>query len=464
MLIFSSCTDEFLETAPSTEVSDKLIYNTTESTRGVLYGVYKYMRSWGSTGNVRMDCAGLHTNLLTFDVMGCDITMPPSTWYWYDYDYWHTSSETVFKTDHLWRFYYSIINNCNNILFYLPDVQGPESEKEAIEQEARTLRAFCYFHLVQLYQHTYVLAKDRPGVPIYLEPATGQEENNPRASVDQVYNLITADLERAVQINSYDRSSKYYINKSVSMGILARVYLTMGEWEKAASMATSARIGYPLMSMEQWGQGFNSNNNPEWIWGIHQTSDQNVGWASTFSVMDFARGDQKHFRINNLLADQYSTTDIRGSLIQPVGEYLGNRKFREPANLNTGDMVLMRTAEMYLIEAEAKARLFLDTQAQDILHELQISRDPNAIRSTLTGSDLIELILLERRKELWGEGFGLFDMLRNQKPLTRGGDHNSLKNLPANSWSFIFQIPRSEIDINKGINSEDQNPLSGVFK
>lgn len=50
------------------------------------------------------------------------------------------------------------------------------------------------------------------------------------------------------------------------------------------------------------------------------------------------------------------------------------------------------------------------------------------------------MILLERRKELWAEGFSLFDLLRNQKSLVREGDHQSLKNFPANSWKFIFRF------------------------
>ena len=154
---------------------------------------------------------------------------------------------------------------------------------------------------------------------------------------------------------------------------------------------------------------------------------------------------------------------MRGTLITPVGSLLGNRKFREPATLNIGHMVLMRSSEMLLIEAEASAKDGDETHAQDLLYELQAKRDPNARKTDRKGNELIELILLERRKELWAEGFSLFDLLRNQKSLVREGDHQSLKNFPANSWKFIFQIPRSELDVNKGILPEDQNPNTGVY-
>ena len=237
----------------------------------------------------------------------------------------------------------------------------------------------------------------------------------------------------------------------------------MGRWHEAAAMAQQARAGYPLMSAEQWTEGFNNMSNPEWIWGIHQTSTENVGWGSTFSILDFERGDQKSFRINDKLVEKYSDTDVRGTLITPVGSLLGNRKFREPATLNIGHMVLMRSSEMLLIEAEASAKDGDETHAQDLLYELQAKRDPNARKTDRKGNELIELILLERRKELWAEGFSLFDLLRNQKSLVREGDHQSLNNFPANSWKFIFQIPRSELDVNKGILPEDHTPNTGVY-
>ena len=461
----NSCSDSFLDTKSSTDLSDKLVFKTTASTRGVLYGIYKYMRSWGCTPYIRMDCCGLHTNLLTYDVMASDITVLQGSWYFYDYDYWHTNSETIFRTDHFWRFYYTIINNCNNILFYVNDAEGTESEKTAIEAEAKALRAFSYFNLIQLYQHNYAIAKNKPGVPLYTKPAEGNAESTPRASVEKVYELITSDLTFAVDRLPASRESKYYINRNVAEGILARVYLTMSLWGDASGMASAAREGYPLMNGTQWQAGFNDLSNPEWIWGIHQTAEQNVGWGSSFSVLDFSRGDQKNFRINNKLVEKYSATDIRGgSMIVPVGNLYGNRKFREPDALNLGQMVLMRSSEMLLIEAEAKARQNEYPDARNLLYELQKTRDPQATKSDLSGNALIEQILLERRKELWAEGFGLFDMLRCQKPLTREGDHTSIKNYPANSWMFIFEIPRSELDVNKGITEDDQNPIDGVYQ
>ena len=121
---------------------------------------------------------------------------------------------------------------------------------------------------------------------------------------------------------------------------------------------------------------------------------------------------------------------------------------------------------MYLIEAEAmvKSSSYTDSDAQDALYMVQLRADPAAVKSTNTGQDLIDEILLEKRKEFWGEGIMFFDMLRNELPLVRDDDHPFILSIPANSWEFIFQIPESEFLINKNMDlATDQNPATGIY-
>jgi hypothetical protein len=129
----------------------------------------------------------------------------------------------------------------------------------------------------------------------------------------------------------------------------------------------------------------------------------------------------------------------------------------------------MRSEEMLLNAAEALARQNKDTEAKELLWQLQDMR--NAQRSDSSGDDLIEDILIERRKELYGEGYALFDILRNQKPLLRTGNHinyGGATTLPARSWRFVFQLPRAEMINNKSLTDGiwpdgDQNPYDGVY-
>lgn len=99
--------------------------------------------------------------------------------------------------------------------------------------------------------------------------------------------------------------------------------------------------------------------------------------------------------------------------------YLGYRKFRIRAD-QTGDIVVMRSAEMYLIAAEALAR---EGQLGEAVKPLNTLRNARGLADyDLTGKtqeQLIGDILLERRRELWGEGFGITDILRTQRAVAR---------------------------------------------
>jgi hypothetical protein len=98
------------------------------------------------------------------------------------------------------------------------------------------------------------------------------------------------------------------------------------------------------------------------------------------------------------------------------------------------------------------------------LFAVQSKRDLSAVASGNTGAALINEILLEKRKEFWGEGIYFLDMLRLGLPLARDPLHMFVLNIPGNSWQFIFQIPESEFLINKSLNAAtDQNPITGLI-
>jgi hypothetical protein len=116
---------------------------------------------------------------------------------------------------------------------------------------------------------------------------------------------------------------------------------------------------------------------------------------------------------------------------------------------------------MMLIEIEAKARLGSESEASSLLLALQQNRDTNAQASGNSGSALIDEILVERRKELYGEmGVEWFDAKRLRKGITRSGNHRvkSAANLLPDDKKFFLKIPQKEIDANllieEAINSD----------
>ena len=122
----------------------------------------------------------------------------------------------------------------------------------------------------------------------------------------------------------------------------------------------------------------------------------------------------------------------------------------------------MRVAEMYLIEAEALARQNKNTEAQDILFLLANNRDSKYVKSTKTGADLVNEILLQRRIELWGEGFRFLDLKRLNAKLDRtGSNHNTalavMMTVEPGDILWQFMIPKAELDANPAM-KDQQNP------
>lgn len=479
LLGLGSCEKDFLETSPSHSISDADVFRTTEGAQTVLNGIYFHLRRLGGGGTTGMGDRGLVSLMIDNDAAAGQEKVVWGGWYTFAYQLWGLQRGDIDANFRRWTFLYRIVNNANLIITNIEAASGPQSEKDMILGQALSLRALAYFYLIRYYQHTYIIAQEMPGVPIYRQPATADVLGNPRGTVQEVYDFILEDLTTAVPLlEHYNRGTrKSAIDQSVARGLLAEVYLTMNKWEEAAQTASLARQGYPIMDATLYAEGFNDLGNPEWMWARPTTADDNMSDYGPFSFWANRTREGFSFEcffLNDVFVSHFEEDDIRyaDGMIQPEwsgsGLYI-SFKFRDKPDL-TGDIVLMRAANMLLIEAEALARQGRDGEAREVLWGLQDMR--NASRTTSSGQDLIDSILLERRKELYGEGHAWFDMLRNQQPMYREGVHKDnmtpvegLEIWPARSWRFIFQIPFSEIRANESLvdgfwPAGDQNPLT----
>ena len=480
MMSAVSC-EGWLTTNPSSSVSDNQVFVSEKGAQAALNGCYNLIAfSYGGGG--RPDTQGWVAQILANDVDGEDIIVNGG-WYGYDYNMWGHQRGDIFKASALWFYYYNIINNVNSIIEYTPKIDGvTESDIAGVMGEAYAMRGWCYFNLIQYFQHTYVLAHERnmPGVPIYTEPTTDQTEGKGRGTIDQTYDQIISDLKEAEKLlDGQTRSAKNHFDKSVVEGLLARVYLVMNDWSKAADYAAKARAGYPLTSAEDWDAGFNSIDTRSWMWGMmvdaEHTLEANGDYGPFAMWTNYITRDGGDFwsfncfYLNDKFAELFSADDIRGKQIwwkEDVGLHCSN-KFYDTPDL-TGDFVFMRSDEMLLIEAEAKSRLGDDEAAAALLNELRGLR--NATLTQTIGSSLLEEIITERRKELYGEGFAWFDLIRLQRGISREGNHSNFGGktpVPARSWRFVYQIPQNEIINNPNIDSAnwpagDQNIFGDV--
>lgn len=117
---------------------------------------------------------------------------------------------------------------------------------------------------------------------------------------------------------------------------------------------------------------------------------------------------------------------------------------------------------MYLIAAEAYVERDQDQLARNILYEFMKARDPEGPKSTKSGQALTEEIWIQRRIELWGEGFRFLDLKRLNQPLNRtvvpnfvSASVSGLMEVPAGDkrWECLF--PRAELDANPNIVQND---------
>lgn len=478
--VMSSCKKDYLTTGPTNQVAQDDIFKTTTNAWVAINGIH---RSLYIQYNSRQDQGGQSKNMVDMDCLGEDLVFPTtgngwfvSTLRWQDH-----RNENAWTPFFNFQFYYSIIDNANMIIANIDNAVGPDADKKAIKGQALAYRAWSYFQMIQLYGKRYdkTTANDGLGLSLILEPTTAKV---PRSTVAEVYAIILKDINDAITnlTSATARTNASHINVNVAKGIKARVALAMQDWTTAAQMASEARTGFNLMSNAQYLQGFNDYNNPEWMWGSHQVQDQTTYFYSFFAYMS-ANFNSTNIRtapkcINSSLYNKISATDIRKSIWDPTGTNTSfpippggarfpymNRKFLSAGGSGSsiGDVPLMRVAEMYLIEAEAKARLGQDGPAASVLYTLAKNRDASYVLSTNTGQALIDEILTQRRVELWGEGFRFYDLKRLNLPLDRtGANHSaavsSILSVPAGDKTWEFLIPRTELNSNPAC---QQNPL-----
>ncbi len=439
---------------------------------GVEDGQYAFMREFSTnfelTGS-RHDDFGQKSIDLGMDLLSNDMVQVQDHWFGNYYGY-RGRTQDFSTTSIIWNFYYTIIRNVNSIIVQIDEDTNVDDLRH-LRARAIALRAHAYFNLIRIYQYSYQGNQSASGIPIY----DGADINVPsRASVQEVYDLIMIDIEWAYNnISGFNRESKEKLNKVVIAGIYSRILLETGtDYSKCAQLASEAKAGGTLMSAAAYlNEGFSLISNSEWIWGADINAESSTIYASFFS---HAASENPGYAgllgiyksIDKRLYDAIPDSDVRkqnfsdGSGGFPM---YANTKFRD-FTFFEGDYVYMRVAEMYLNEAEAMARSGNDLGAASVLFQLVSTRDSAYTLSTNTGQSLIEEILLQRRIELWGEGFAWFDMKRNSVSLERtysNSNHTAfgMFDFSPTDPKFLFQIPEAELNNNEDINAGDQNPL-----
>lgn len=472
-IMLSSCSKDYLQLYPNSSVDGNAVFSSVEGAWGAINGIHRSMYKQYYDAS----CGGvpglyLHTEVLADDIIlstkGRGFHVSPYQWL-------HHNVGTTTLSMFPWRMIYQVISNSNAIINNIDAIVGDVKELNAIKAQALIYRAWGYHQLVQIYGKRYIAGQQNTqlGVPVYTEVVFTAKARN---TVEDVYTQINSDLDNAIiLLDGYSRTNKSHMDQSVAKGLKARVALAQGNWSVAQKFAEEARAGYKFMSTQQQLEGYNDYTNPEYMWGSHVQSDQTLYWYSYYAYMACNFTTTDIICIPKSLYNTISDTDIRKNLWWPTAGNNGpkpaminptlfptnymNSKFLSAGSGDTrGDFPYMRTAEMYLIEAEAYTRLGKNTEARSVLFLLANNRDPKYTKSTKTDAALLEEILLQRRVELWGEGFRWFDLKRMNVPMKReigngkdGGHDLSLcgfEKVEASDNGWEWAIPNQEIESN----------------
>ena len=481
----TSCNDSFLDTEYTQYLDQEAAAEAGDKNPNMfLNGIWSWMVSYSQTNSGAHDDFGYMGSLHATDMMSEDIVMASSHWFNYDYQL-DNHQEAYRRTRCHWLNYYTMIAKANDIIGLYPE--ATTATAKSLLGQAQAIRGLAYLHLIQLYQFASnedgTVNASAPGVPLMLTAADGLTDEEitaltGRNTVGDVMAQIEKDLTNAVvNLEGYQRPGKNYVDASVANGILARYYLLANKWQEAANAASKARQGYTLMPADATGlyDGFVTVNNVEWMWGFSHTTETQTTYASFFSMISniapgYAGIGYAPRLIDARLYSQIPDTDLRkawfngpeGDATQPTAAAqmpYANVKFGHLDDW-TENYMYMRAAEMVLIEAEAYAHMNDGAKAAQVLKELMDARQPGWNKATVTVND----IHLQRRIELWGEGFAYYDLKRLNKGIDRtyeGNNHLAGYDIkvPARDKRWYYQIPLTEIQENDLINEEDQNPL-----
>lgn len=466
VIVIPSCKKMIVVNAPVTSTNAANVYKTDATATAVLTGIYSNMSkanlTSGITGlsllaSLSADELTLHNFTNQSALLKAYYTNALTSLNTGLFDFWNTCYSIIFVSN-------SAIEGLNNSNSLTPLV------KQQLLGEAKFIRGFCYFYLVNLYGD----------VPLAI--TTNYEINRllARSSLLQIYQQIISDLKDAQTLLSdayvsSDRSTVYPVsfserihpNKGAATALLARAYLYSKDYLNAERQATLVIDNTALYDTVSIINGVFNKDSKEAIWQLQpvRTDITNTPDARLF-VLPAAGPNTTSYPVylSDNIVNSFEAGDIRKIKWVnkvTVGTNTYNYAYKYKSNSLgapvTEYLMVLRLGEQYLIRAEARA---LQNDISGAKSDLNVIRSRAGLTAT-TASDkatLLNAILHERQVELFTEwGHRWLDLKRN-------GDVNTVMNIvtpkKGGAWSDNWQwypIPQYELDKNSYLIGH-QNP------
>ncbi|WP_010256590.1 RagB/SusD family nutrient uptake outer membrane protein [Myroides injenensis] len=476
--IFASCSKDFLETSPTQTISksdiDKISEYSPHLGIATLNGLYAYNVKAESGGTTGHDDFGQKGYDVYSDMLSGDMVLNNEIYGWYSgiadlTDMINPSNLTNYRP---WRFYYYMVRGANNVIESFKDNTTPEGQ--VVLAEAKALRAYVYYNLVMLYTAGY--DANEKILPVYETPS---QENMPAKLTQDVFELMISDLSSSLSLFEDNNATgkgniaKGKIDYNVAKGILCYVYAAKGTSDALSEAAKLSKEivdsgVYTVANEAILLGGFNKAvSNPNWMWGATLTTENDldlISWWGQIDVFTYSYasvGDSKG--MNKELYEAIKPDDVRKKQFEvsfspnnfgsntylPVNKfYSATGKVLQGQRIIESDYIYMRIEEMYLLNAEANARLGQEAEAKQTLKNLLSSRiDDVSYIDALSGDALLSEILLQTRIELWGEGKSYAAVKRNKKDFVYGSNHLHYANstFSYDDRRLKLSVPQNEI-------------------
>jgi len=454
----SSCSDDFLSPEPISSISADGYYTNDQELQAAVNNMYDGLQGVNDTQS-----ESNHGTQVEYQVteMRSDNTRTKSS----EGEPAQFESFAVEATNGIvydyYRSVYNVIFRANTVLDNL-EAATPDASK-IFEGEAKFVRAYSYFNLVRLWGpiplvDTVILSSD---TDIQFQ----------RVEVAIVYSLIVSDLQTAVA--NLDNSSTARASKAAAEALLAKVYLTIGEYNQARTLCESVMAsGFSLeddfkdvffkerndeiiFAIDYVGDDSRDSQNfsAEWLNAVGRSSGLNYVTAEAVEALDMYGGDRTLFSYR---VDSDQPTQNQVVKYIPNGDSsLGIEATSGDPRLAGNDWIVLRYADVLLMHVEAIMAGGASTSDNNALNSFQQIRDRAGLTDAVASISKEEL-LTERRVELAFENQRWYDLLRFDV------GYGILEQFAADNGhgfsatDLVLPFPQREINLSGGM--LEQNP------
>jgi hypothetical protein len=340
----------------------------------------------------------------------------------------------------IWSSAYAGINAANSVIDHVPTMADmSDTEKTLAMGELYFIRALNHFNLMNYFG----------AIPIKTVVTSGSAAFDiKRAPVAEVYTQIIADLTQAEK-NLAVSTVKIRASRYAATALLARVYLYQGNYAQARVKATEVINSQAYDTLSRFADVF-TDQSAESIFEIDFTTLRRNRIAE-YNIPKSMQGRREVAPSADLLAS-FEPGDVRPVAtiaLSPLDNLPYSTRYDDLAK-GEDNVIVLRLPEMYLIRAEAEAKLEGDLDA--IRADINVVRKRARLDEIIGGdyATLLRAIERERRAEFAFEGHRWFDLVRTKRAVDVLAKVNNVN-------QTLFPIPLSEIITNRDPNMT-QNP------